>query len=115
MPADTSNALPLSPRAFYILLALAEEDTHGYALSKRVEEMSGGVVRLTGGTLYPLIKQMLADGWIAETTAEPGDPRRRAYRLTPRGRRIGQAEAARMADLVRTARACKFLPAGGLV
>jgi DNA-binding PadR family transcriptional regulator len=111
---DTS-ALPLSPRAFYILVALAEEETHGYALAKRIETMSSGTVKLTGGTLYPLIKQMLADGWIAETSAAPGDPRRRAYRLTPRGRRIGQAEAERLADLVRTARACNFLPAAGRV
>jgi DNA-binding PadR family transcriptional regulator len=109
---DVSHALPLSPRAFYILVALAEEDTHGYALSKRVEDMSGGTVRITGGTLYPLIKQMLADGWIAETAAAPGDPRRRAYKLTPRGRRIAQAEAARMAEVLRTARDCNLLPAG---
>lgn len=115
MPPDLSSVLPLSPRAFYVLIALAEEDAHGYALSKRVEVMSGGAVHLTGGTLYPLIKQMLADGWIVETAAAPGDPRRRAYRLTPRGKRIAQAEAARMADLVRTARACNLLPAGALV
>jgi DNA-binding PadR family transcriptional regulator len=111
---DTS-ALPLSPRAFYILLALAEEEAHGYALAKRIESTSGGTVKLTGGTLYPLIKQMLADGWIAETSAAPGDPRRRAYRLTARGRRVGQAEAARLADVVRSARACNFLPSAGLV
>jgi DNA-binding PadR family transcriptional regulator len=109
---DVSHALPLSPRAFYILVALAEEDTHGYALSKRVEDMSGGTVRITGGTLYPLIKQMLADGWITETAAAPGDPRRRAYKLTARGRRIAQAEAARMADVLRAARNCDLLPAG---
>lgn len=110
-----TSALPLSARAFYILIALAEEETHGYALAKRVETMSAGTVKLTGGTLYPLIKQMLADGWIAETSAAPGDPRRRAYRITPRGKRIGEAEAARLADLVRAARACKFLPNAGLV
>lgn len=115
MPADISSALPLSPREFYVLLALAEEDTHGYALSKRVETMSNGLVRITGGTLYPLIKQMLADGWIIETAAAPGDPRRRAYKLTPRGKRIGQAEAERLAELVRVSRACKFLPSGALV
>ena len=110
MPVDLSQVLPLSPRAFYILVALGEEDTHGYALSKRVETMSGGIVRITGGTLYPLIKQMLDDGWIVETAAAPGDPRRRAYRLTPRGRRIAQAEAARLTDVLRAARECKLVP-----
>jgi len=112
VPIDVSRSLPLSPRAFYVLVALAEEDTHGYALSKRVETMSGGTVRITGGTLYPLIKQMLDDGWIVETAAAPGDPRRRAYRLTPHGRRIAQAEAARLADVLRAARECNLLPAG---
>jgi len=105
-----SGILPLSPRAFYILVALAQEDTHGYALSKRVETMSGGLVKITGGTLYPLIKQMLDDGWIAETAAEPGDPRRKAYRLTARGRRVAQAEAARLADVLRKARSCDLVP-----
>jgi DNA-binding PadR family transcriptional regulator len=114
MPSDVSSALPLSPRAFYVLVALAEEDTHGYALSKRIENMSGGIVRITGGTLYPLIKQMLDDGWIAETTAAPGDPRRRAYRLTLRGRRIARAEAVRLSDLLHAARDCDLLPAGAL-
>lgn len=115
MASDNSGSSPLSGRAFYILLALAQEDAHGYALAKRVEAASGGAVRLTGGTLYPLIKQMLADGWIAETSAAPGDPRRRAYRLTQRGRRVAAAEATRLAELVRAARACNFLPSAGLV
>lgn len=105
-----SGILPLSPRAFYILVALAQEDTHGYALSKRVETMSGGLVKITGGTLYPLIKQMLDDGWIAETTPAPGDPRRRAYRLTSRGRRIARAEAARLDEVLREARGCDLMP-----
>lgn len=115
MPFELSDLLPLSPRAFYILVALAEEDTHGYALSKRVETMSGGTVRITGGTLYPLIKQMLDDGWIVETAAAPGDPRRRAYRLTPRGRRVAQAEAERLSDVLRAARKCKLVPAGASI
>lgn len=115
MPFELSDLLPLSPRAFYILVALAEEDTHGYALSKRVETMSGGTVRITGGTLYPLIKQMLDDGWIVETAAAPGDPRRRAYRLTPRGRRVAQAEAERLTDVLRAARKCKLVPAGASI
>src|SRR5690242_4809282 len=110
MASDVSGILPLSPRAFYLLVALAQEDTHGYALSKRVETMSGGLVKITGGTLYPLIKQMLDDGWIAETTAAPGDPRRRAYRITPRGRRIAQAEAQRLEDVLREARGCNLAP-----
>ncbi len=60
------DAAPMSPRVFYVLLTLAEGDSHGYALSKSIEAATGGTVRLTPGTLYPLIKQLLADGWISE-------------------------------------------------
>ncbi len=115
MPGDPRDLLPLSPRAFYILLALAEGDAHGYAIAKAVEGATGGTVRLTPGTLYPSIGQMLADGWIAEITVRDEDPRRRSYRLTGWGRRIAQAEAERLAELVRMARNCKLLPAGSRV
>lgn len=110
MPADLRDLLPLSPRVFSVLLALADGEQHGYAIARAVETQSGGAVRITSGTLYPIIRQMLLDGWIAEIDDE--DPRRRSYRLTPRGRRIAQAEAGRLAEMVRIARDCKLLPAG---
>lgn len=107
---DLQSLLPLSQRGFYILLALAEEERHGYAILKAVEAMTGGTVRLTPGTLYPLIRQMTVDGWILELP-DDGDARRRRYRLTAFGKRIAQAEARRLDDLVRMARSCKLLPA----
>jgi DNA-binding PadR family transcriptional regulator len=110
MPSEPLAALPLSPRVFAVLLALADGEQHGYAIARAIETQSGGAVRITSGTLYPIIRQMLDDGWISEIDDE--DPRRRSYRLTPRGRRVAQAEAARLADLVRIARQCKLLPAG---
>jgi len=113
MPADFRDVLPLSPRVFYVLLALADGEHHGYAIAKAVETQTGGAVRLTPGTLYPIIRQMLSDGWIAEIDHDD-DPRRRCYRLTPRGRRVAQAEASRLADMVRMARSCNFLPAGAI-
>jgi DNA-binding PadR family transcriptional regulator len=112
MPSDVDALLPLNPRAFCILLCLAEEERHGYAISKAVEGLTDGVVRLTPGTLYPLIRQLLVDGWILELPEDAHDTRRRCYRLSALGRRIAQAEARRLDALVRTARAFRLLPAG---
>ena len=105
--------LPLSSAAFYILLALADGERHGYSISKEVAAHTGGAVKLGPGTLYRVIKQMLADGWIAEVHGAPGDDdeRRRNYKLTPWGRKIAEAEAQRLADLVFVARARRLLPA----
>ncbi|HEY8313892.1 MAG TPA: PadR family transcriptional regulator [Candidatus Baltobacteraceae bacterium] len=105
------DVLPLSPRSFYILLVLAEGEAHGYAIAQAVAAATGGSVQITPGTLYPIVRQMLADGWIAETTGTNDDPRRRTYRLSPRGRRIAQAEAARLEQAIRMAHRCKLLPA----
>lgn len=110
--ADLSELLPLNPRAFYVLLSLAEEERHGYAISKAVDALTEGTARLTPGTLYPLIRQMLIDGWIAELREDPEDPRRRRYKLTALGRRIAAAEARRLESLVRAARAFSLLPHG---
>ncbi len=115
-PADPRVVLPLSSAAFYILLALAEGDRHGYSISKEVDAHTDGAVKLGPGTLYRVIKQMLADGWIAEvhSASKDDDERRRNYRLTPWGRKIAEAEARRLADLVLVARARHLLPAGAL-
>ena len=114
--SDPAALLPLGARPFHMLLALAEGERHGYSISKEIEETTGGTIRLGPGTLYGLLKQMLDDGWIAEAAHREGeDPRRRCYRLTPWGRRIAAAEAARLADLVRTARSRRLLPAGAAV
>ena len=114
--ADLASPLPLGARPFHILLTLADGDRHGYSIGKEVEEATNGAIRLGPGTLYGLLKQMVDDGWIAEVRSAPDDdPRRRNYRLTPRGRRIAQAEAERLADLVRVARSRRLLPAGATV
>jgi DNA-binding PadR family transcriptional regulator len=105
--------LPLASRAFYVLLALAAEERHGYAISKAVEQITDGNVRLTPGSLYPLVHQMLVDEWIEPAEDDAADSRRRRYKLTPHGRRVAQAEARRLEDLVRMARSFKLLPAAG--
>lgn len=113
MAHDVDELLPLNPRTFYVLLSLAEEDRHGYAISKAVESITDGAVRVTPGTLYPLIHQLLVDGWIVELSEDAEDPRRRRYRLTALGKRVAQAEARRLDALVRVARSFKLLPTGG--
>ena len=109
---DPRAFLPRSPSAFYILLALAAEERHGYSIAKEVEDATSGTVHLGPGTLYRLIKQMVTDGWIVEVDrVDSEDPRRRYYRLTPWGRRIARAEAERLADAVRTAMERRLLSA----
>jgi DNA-binding PadR family transcriptional regulator len=113
---ELTDLLPLGNKAFHILLALAEGERHGYSLAKEIEDATDGSIRLGPGTLYGLLKQMLADGWISDVAArDDDDPRRRYYRLTPTGRALARAEAERLATLVRTARARRLLPADGAV
>src|SRR5438445_10379740 len=99
--------LPLTPAMFYVLVALADGQTHGYAMLKEVEELTGGGVRLSTGTLYGIIKRLLADGLIRESYghgAQRGDDRRRAYSLTAFGRDVARAEAARLEHTLAVAR-----------
>jgi len=104
---------PLTPAMFHVLLALAGEDMHGYAILKEVELRTGGKVRLSTGTLYGIIKRLLADGLIAELRARPAeredDERRKYYRLTPLGRQLAAAEAERMDEVLAVARARHLL------
>jgi DNA-binding PadR family transcriptional regulator len=104
---------PLTPAMFHVLLALSGEDLHGYAILKEVELRTGGKVRLSSGTLYGIVKRLLADGLIGERRSKPGDPsedeRRRYYRLTLRGREVASAEARRMDEILTTARARNLL------
>ena len=106
-------ALPLTPAVFYILVALAERDRHGYAIMQEVHARSGGVVRLGPGTLYGAISRMLRDGLIAESEERPDpeldDRRRRYYRLTDRGSRALAAETQRLGDLARLARSTRAI------
>jgi DNA-binding PadR family transcriptional regulator len=105
MPA---NPLPLSPPAFAILAVLRAGEKHGYAILREVNLNTQGAVKLLPGTLYNLIKRMLADAWIEESTERPDpqldDERRRYYRLTALGEQVAANEAQRLARLVQIAR-----------
>jgi DNA-binding PadR family transcriptional regulator len=113
--SSTRGLLPLSSAVFYILLALAEGERNGAAITKEVEDMTAGAVTLPPGTLYRLIKQLVADRWIDEAPGDSDDQRRRYYCLTPRGRKIAGMEATRLEDLVRVSRARRLLSATTLV
>ena len=111
---DPNDHLPLTPAIAHILLALADEDRHGYAIMQEVERITDGSVRMGPGTLYGTIKRLLADGLIEEAEERPDpeldDQRRRYYRLTPGGAAAATAELDRLASLVKRGRAA-FAPA----
>ena len=99
---------PLTPAMFNVLLALADGDKHGYAILKEVAEQTAGEVQLSTGTLYGIIKRLLAEGLIVEVRRHPAiendDQRRRYYHLTDPGRSVALAEAERLEKLVERAR-----------
>jgi DNA-binding PadR family transcriptional regulator len=111
---DPSSLLPLPTAAFHILLAVADEDRHGYAIIQDVAARTGGALKLSAGTLYRSIQRMLEQGLLVEPRQRPlpelDDERRRYYRITPFGRAVAEAESGRMAQLVRMARARGFAP-----
>ena len=89
MARDPSALLPLTPAMFYVLVALADGETHGYAIMKDVEQLTRGGVRLSTGTLYGIIKRLLNEGLFREQRA--ADRRaRRSYELTPFGREVAK-------------------------
>jgi len=116
MPAsqlpDPQSLLPLPTVTFHILMAVAAGDRHGYAIIQDVAERTGNRLRLGAGTLYRSLERMLRQGLIEETGDRPApeidDERRRYYRITRRGEAVARAEAARLTDLVRMARASGF-------
>ena len=100
---------PLAPAVFHILLSRGEGERHGYALKREIAQRTGGKLKLGPGVLYGSINKMLELGLIEESQDRPDphldDERRRYYRITPSGRKVAQAEAARMRELVRLAAA----------
>ena len=102
----------LPPATFHILLALADDDRHGYAIIQDIAARTDGELRLSAGTLYRSIQRMLEQGLIVETRERPApeedDERRRYYRITPEGTAAARAEARRLGQLVKMARAAGF-------
>lgn len=108
------SLLPLQPATFHILMSVADEDRHGYAIIHDVAARTGGAVRLSAGTLYRSIQRMLDQDLLVELQQRPApeedDERRRYYRITDFGAAVARAEAQRLAGLVKLARASGFVP-----
>ncbi len=106
--------LPLTPAVLDIMVALGEEELHGYAIMQEVRRRTAGKRRLAPGTLYRSLKQMEERGWVVEAEERPepdlDDERRRYYRLTDLGRRVAMAEVERLEGLVTAARSKGFVP-----
>jgi DNA-binding PadR family transcriptional regulator len=111
---EADALLPLPPVTFHILVALADDDRHGYAIMQDVTSRTGGALKLGAGTLYRSVQRMLEQGLVIEINSRPApeldDERRRYYRITPFGRTVAKAEARRLAQMLKLARASGFAP-----
>ena len=116
--ADVDELLPLPAATFHILMALSDQERHGYAIIQDVAARTDGELRMSAGTLYRSIQRMLEQDLIAEITKRPAsrkagggdDSRRRYYRITPFGTAVARAEMRRLTQLVRLARARGLTP-----
>ena len=112
MSTEAEALLPLPPVTFHILVALADDDRHGYAIMQDVAQRTDGTIKLGAGTLYRSVQRMLEQGLISEVNTRPApemdDERRRYYRITPFGRTVAKAEARRLAQMLKLARASGF-------
>jgi DNA-binding PadR family transcriptional regulator len=107
------DLLPLTPPVFHILLALTDEERHGYGIMQDVARQTDDALQLGPGTLYGCLKRMLAAGLVEESDERPDpqidDQRRRYYRRTGLGQRVVRAEAQRLSNAVVAARSKRLL------
>lgn len=103
MREEANSFLPLSPATLHILLSLAGQELHGYAIMQEVERQSEGKYKLGPGTLYDNLQKMIERRLVEEMGQKAGDddPRRRYYRLSVLGRGVLAAEIARLDSVVR--------------
>lgn len=112
VPADPHELLPLKPRWFHVLLALADGARHGYAIRAAVEERTDGALRMWPATLYGSIRELVEVGAIEALEGEDDpddDQRRRYYALTAAGGELLRAEAERLRALADAAYASRAL------
>ena len=95
--------MEVSEPVLLILLSLAEQPRHGYAILQDTERMSDGRVRLSTGTLYGALARLLEEKWIERCKEQDNSRGKQAYRLTAAGRRNLQTEVARLKQLTRVA------------
>src|SRR4029453_1428608 len=111
---EIDSKLPLKPLVFQILLALSDDERHGWSLVREVQQR-GGFARLMPGNFYRTLRAMRSDGLIEESAkrstrrADDCGERRRYFRLTPLGGAVATAEARRLEAAVLEARAKRLL------
>ena len=112
--SDIDELLPLPPATFHILIAVADGDRHGYAIIQDIATRTNGELQMSAGTLYRSIQRMQEQGLIVESRRRPDpeddDERRRYYQITPFGNAVARAEARRLSELIRLARARGIVP-----
>jgi DNA-binding PadR family transcriptional regulator len=95
---NRNKHLPLTETVYYILLSLMEPG-HGYYIMQKVEELSGGQVRLAAGTLYGAIENLVKLKFITPVKSE--DSRRKVYLITEEGKAVLRQDLERMRYMVR--------------
>lgn len=105
--------LPLTPVAFEILLALAEDERHGYDVMIEIERRTAGRISPNPGTLYRAIDRLVQEGLLTSTTRSVDGQGRRLFSLSSLGRAVAAAEAARLSDQVLAARSLRLFKRSG--
>jgi len=112
-PRAVDPLLPLKPKVLHVLLAVADGPRHGYSIMQEVAERTDGQVRLWPAALYALLRELEKIDLIAESDKRPAanedDERRRYFALTPRGKRVLDAEVRRLEAIIHHARASRAL------
>jgi DNA-binding PadR family transcriptional regulator len=114
MTERVDDHLPLAPAVFHVLLALADGEKHGYAMMREIRTRTSGAVALSASTLYGMVKRLLENELLEESSERPDpaldDERRRYYRLTEFGRAVAVAESRRLEATLGIARAKRLIP-----
>ena len=111
---DIDALLPLPSATFHILLSVADGDRHGYAIIQDIAARTNDELQMSAGTLYRSIQRMQEQGLIVESRRRPhpdeDDERRRYYQITAFGSAVARAEAGRLTQLLKLARARGISP-----
>jgi DNA-binding PadR family transcriptional regulator len=100
----SSTNPPLSAATLHILLALADEDLHGYGIIQKAARQSQKQYRLGPGTLYDNLKKLMDLGLVVDSPGSlNSEDEKRLYRLTSEGRAILSAELDRLKNVLREA------------
>jgi PadR family transcriptional regulator, regulatory protein PadR len=76
-------------------------ELHGYAIAESIEQISGDVLQVEEGSLYPALQRMLRKGWVtAEWGTTEGNRRARYYRLTALGRKQLEIEVSQFERVI---------------